>query len=240
MKNKYTWGHVVFDFIPDNADVLGEIIVDNKNYQDFIRIPYGEGYFYLHTNPEVFTNYALMASKDASYLSGTMAYLENDKVWFDLLTAEYGNNKGSERQKKIKGGSLQFIKENPPLRVAYWLLWLAFLLFVLINGKRRQSVIRDIEPLKNNTLAFVKRVSQMHRDAEDYQGIIEMKINHFLTNIQENYFFSTIVLNEEFAHRLSQKSGWELEATKDVLLTIRTIQQNGSYGAQTLVQLEKK
>jgi hypothetical protein len=67
--------------------VLGYHQFENKRRINFVKIQHGDGFFYLHTQPFVFTNYNLLKSGNATYAAHALSYLPDwDIIWDDRAT----------------------------------------------------------------------------------------------------------------------------------------------------------
>ena len=188
-------------FITDSTNVapLGYSFSEFcESKTNFISIPYKKGVFYIHTIPELFTNYQILAAEQSFYIDNVVSFLPEHPVLFEKMI---------KIDPDLDKGSLSFILSKPSLKWAFYLALLSILLFMLFNAKRRQRIIPKIEPLKNTTTAFVQTVSTLHLEAEDYNGIIQKNIIFFLEHIRAKYHLPTDNLNAEFIKKLSQKSG---------------------------------
>lgn len=165
---------------------------------NFVSIPYKEGIFYLHTTPELFTNYQMLEAKSSFYHDNVISFLPEVPVLFE---------KTVKIDPELQKGPLSFILSKPPLKWSYYLILIALALFMIFNAKRRQRIIPIIEPLKNTTTNFVQTLSTLHLESEDYNGIIQKNIIYFLEFIRRRYHMPTDKLNDEFIKKLAQRSG---------------------------------
>lgn len=169
-----------------------------ESQSNFVRIPYYNGFFYLHTIPELFSNYQILEAKNSTYLDNIISFLPELPIIFD---------KNVKIDPELNKGPLSFILSKEPLKWAFYLTLITLGLFMLFNAKRRQRIIPIIEPLKNTTTEFVQTVSTLHLESEDYNGIIQKNIIYFLENIRTRYHLPTDKLNSDFIKKLALKSG---------------------------------
>jgi len=197
-QQKHPYGEA---FITDSTAVasLGHFYSETCEMQtNFTKIPYKEGAFYIHTVPELFTNYQLLAAKNTVYIDNLMSFLPENPVLFEkMIKIDPDFNKGP----------LSFILSKPALKWGLYLAVITLLLFMLFNAKRRQRIIPIIEPLQNTTTAFVQTVSTLHLESEDYNGMIQKNIIYFLEHVRNTYYLPTANLNDDFIKKLAQKSG---------------------------------
>ncbi len=171
---------------------------NDEKHANFIGVPYGNGVFYIHTTPEVFTNYQMLEAENTGYVSNVISFLPTLPILVD---------KAIKLDPEISRSPLRYILSKEPLRWGWYLLLFAIALFMLFNAKRRQRIIPINDPLKNTTTEFVQTVSNLHYDAQDYNGIIQKIIVHFLEHVRSKYHLPTEKLNESFVTKLALRSG---------------------------------
>src|SRR3546814_789988 len=137
---------------------------------NFIRVPYGNGNFYLHSQPIMFSNYHLLRNQGHEYAFRALSYLPAHHTWWD----EY------YKQGRVGSRSLfGIIAKYPTIRWAWYLLLFGLLLYVIFRGKRRQRVIPQIEPPKNTSLEFAGVVSSLYYNQRDFKDIGMKKAWYF-------------------------------------------------------------
>ena len=101
-----------------DGEVLG--YVDTIKNPNFIRMNYGEGVIYLHSNPMAFTNFFLLDSVNGDYYQKALSFLPPDAnvVWDEYLKS------GTEGQQTL----FRVIFRYPALKWAYILLILGAIL----------------------------------------------------------------------------------------------------------------
>lgn len=180
-----------------DGEVLG--YVDTIKNPNFIRMNYGEGVIYLHSNPMAFTNFFLLDSVNGDYYQKALSFLPPDAnvVWDEYLKS------GAEGQQTL----FRVIFRYPALKWAYILLILGAILYVLFRTKREQRPIPEIRPLENRTLEFVSVVSSLYYKQRDHVAIANKRINSFLEEVRYNYKLRTEELDSSFIDLLSERSG---------------------------------
>ncbi|MBL0018352.1 MAG: hypothetical protein IPP17_18390 [Bacteroidetes bacterium] len=133
----------------------------------FIRIDMGEGSFYLHSVPLMFTNYFMVDPVNNQYISKALSFLPvQDVIWDEYF-----------KPGKVKTDSpVGHLLEQPALRWAWILALAGVLLFMVFESKRKQRIIPVIEPLNNTTLEFTKTVGILYFAHGDHKDISEKKI----------------------------------------------------------------
>ena len=199
---------------------------------NFIGVPYKEGVFYLHSSPEVLTNYQLLNSTSAKYVSAVMSYLPKEIPFL--------YDKNVKTDPELSNSPLRFIISKPPLKWSWYLLLLTIGLFLIFNAKRRQRVIPIIEPLKNTTTEFVKSISTIHYEASDYNGIIQKNIKYFLEHIRKRYYLSTDKLDEDFIKKLALKSGKSFNDIQQLITLVIKMKAHKFSTEEPLKKLNKQ
>lgn len=203
---------------------------------NFVRIPFGKGYFLLHAHPKVFTNYHVLNEKAGDeYAFKALSYLPVAPVWWD----EY-YKQGREGDVSL----LRVITHYRPIRWAYYTALAGILLFVLFKGKRRQRVIPVMAPLKNTSREFVQVVSSLYYNQKDFADITRKKITFFLDHIRQQ-FNEPRVLGENpddghFQQALAAKTGIEPEEIKELFGYISYIQHLHNVTEEDLIQLNQR
>jgi len=182
-----------------------------ESQSNFVGIPYYDGIFYLHTVPELFSNYQILEAENSIYIDNIVSFLPQLPILFD---------KNIKIDPELNKGPLTFILSTPPLKWSYYLVLITMGLFMIFNAKRRQRIIPIIEPLKNTTTEFVQTVSTLHLESEDYNGIIQKNIIYFLEHIRTKYHLPTDKLNSDFITKLSKKSGKPLEEVEQLITMV--------------------
>lgn len=206
------------EFNPETTDVLGYIHYQNKQKPNFIKIYHGNGYFLLHADPYVFTNYHMLKKNHYQYVTNVFSYFEDADVLWD-------NHRIFQREKlpETDGGffnALGFILKHNALRWAFLLLLLMGALLLVFNSKRKQKPIPVILPYPNYTLDFAKTLSELYRYNSDHTAMVKYKINYFLEQIKTRYGITAKDTEKDFSELLSAKSGVDIKICEKLILAI--------------------
>lgn len=193
---------------------LGYFLHEKDTFWNLIRLPYYNGYIYLHTFPAAFTNYHLLQNPRQEYIEQLVTYLQ-DKHPIYLLD---NRTKRSESQSE---NPLRFILTNPALKWAWYMFLIGSVLFMIFRAKRQQRIVPIIEPLANTSVEFVKTISSLYFQENDFLNIYEKKIQYFLERVRSDYYLDTQVINDDFARRLTLKSGKPAELVDRILKHMR-------------------
>lgn len=212
-------GNIYFSEIDTlTTTVLGYQGKDNKKEINFIKIPYKEGYFYLHTQPASFTNYHLLKDNHFEYTEKILSYIPEGNLFW--LVKDQNGEIASD-------SPLRYVLSQPALKWA-WLLFLSgMLLFIIFNAKRKQRIVPILKPLANTTVDFTKTIGNLYYQEGDHQNIINKKIIYFFEKIRNEYLIDTTVLDENFEKKLQLKTGKNIQDIKELVWLIKRI--NGPY-----------
>ncbi|MCX7548115.1 hypothetical protein OS188_09135 [Xanthomarina sp. F1114] len=200
----------------NNTIVLGTVEVNNQKQPNFIKIYYGKGAVFLHSNPVVFTNYNMLNGNE-EYVENILSYLPSkDVLWDPQIKFSKYSNTPEEKQDSI----FKFFLQHPSLSWFLAVSSIGLVLFLLFNSKRKQRAIPIIKPLQNSTVEFAQTISNVYLKEEDHKNLVDKKITYFLEKIREKYLIDTSNLNKEFIKTLALKSNNDLSSTKYLINTI--------------------
>ncbi len=229
----------------------------NRTATNFIAIPWGKGFFFIHTMPQAFSNYNTVHPHNAEYIAKAMSYLPDREVfWEDFYTEDtYASTETDEgtvwdetkatpmrknEEQQESGSVFRFLLSEPPLTWAFYLTLLALVLFVFFEAKRRQRIVPVIKPLANSTLEFTETVGKLYFQHGDHRNIAEKKITYFLDYIRHKYYLNTNQIDDAFYFALSQKSGREKGEIETLFRYIQYIQKQGIITEDQLLDLNRR
>jgi hypothetical protein len=198
----------------------------------FIRIQYGKGQFFVHNLPLAFTNYYVLDTKSSDYAFKALSYLPALPTYWDEYQKQ---GRFDEGQQSI----FRYIRSQPPLNWAYYLVVFGLILYAIFAGKRTQRIIPVLEPPKNTSLDFVKNVGRLYFQRGDHDNMARKKIQYFLADIRERYGLDTTVLDKAFTETLARKSGSSPDETTQLVQLLRDAQKSISLSEFDLLTLNR-
>jgi len=210
----------------------------NDTLINFMRAPYGEGTFYLHTTPIVFSNYHLLDSTNLAYANGAFSYLPPGKIYWDEYskTLEAVGRQRNNSQRQLSAESpLQYILSQPALTWAWYLLLAMGLLFLLFRTKRRQRVIPVLQPNTNTSLEFVSTIGRLYFLQNSHRKLALQKMKLFQNFVRERYQIRGHELDAEFIEKLIAKSEVSPKLIDKILLIHRNITNSKLVTENTLI-----
>ncbi|NRA92591.1 MAG: DUF4350 domain-containing protein [Psychroserpens sp.] len=214
-------------------DTLYTTVLGYQKFNDSLRVNYiktswGEGYFYLHLQPAAFTNYELLRKDNKKYAAAAMSYLSDDTIFFDSR---------SKLRTRLNNSPLRFINSQPPLRWAWYLALITTIVFMIFNAKRRQRIVKVIQPHRNTTVDFTKTIGNLYYETKDHNNLIEKKITYFLEYIRRVYYLDTQILDDKFIKNLSLKSGKHESDIKKLINQIAFLKSKSTCTEDDLLRL---
>lgn len=209
-KNQYAKRSILIDSLKHSR--LGTI---NDTITNFIRVPNGKGAFYFHSNPEVFTNNAILRDSLQNYVSGLLTHLGEDVehiIWdeyykpnISFLGQDFG---------KAKKSPLFLFEENRPLLIVKWLLILGSVLLIFTRFQRYQQAIPIIKPPRNKTVDFVRNMGKLYFEKKEHFDIAQKKINYFEVSLRTQYKLEPLDKYEKKINQLADITGFQEEDLK--------------------------
>jgi len=205
----------------DKIDTLSTTVLGYQGNKDklvnFIKVPYGSGEFYLHTQPVAFTNYHLLKENHAEYASNVLSYIDNGEIFWFLK-----NQSGIV----VSSSPLRYILSQPALKWAMYIALIGILIFMIFTAKRKQRIIQIIKPLSNTTVDFTKTIGNLYFQEGNHNNIIQKKIIYFLEKIRQEYLLDTMILDDVFIKKLHHKTGRKIEDIERVVYLINQHRKN--------------
>lgn len=224
---KYSMGAYDHHFdIFDTAKVT-VIGVNKSDYANFIKMKIGNGNLFLHTIPNVFTNYNLL-KEDREYIFKSLSYLNNR----DLIWDEY-----YKEVNKYQSTPLRYILSQPSLKWSYFTFLMGVVLFMIFKGKRDQRIIPLIKPLTNTTTEFIQTIGNVYLKQSNHKNIADKKIIYFLDHLRSRYATRVQELNDEIIQQISDKANIDISELNYISNLIKTIENSSSIKKDTLIEL---
>ncbi|MCZ7611266.1 MAG: hypothetical protein M5U17_14040 [Ignavibacterium sp.] len=216
--------HYFYMFDTTNALVLG---INGQGHPNFIKMKIGSGTLFLHTIPNVFTNYNLLKS-ERDYIYKSLSYLKvRDVIWDEYY----------KEVNKYQSTPIRYILSQPSLKWGYFTFLFAMILFVIFKGKREQRIIPVIKPLTNTTLEFIQTVGNVYLKQSNHKNIAKKKIIYFLDHLRNKYGIRTNELNNDVIKQLSEKSNYDERELNKIKTIIFNIENSTSIKKEILLEL---
>lgn len=212
----------------------------NGGLVNFVRLPYEDGYFYLHSTPLAFTNFHLLRETALSYAERSFSHLGTGPVYWDEGSKNPRSNSldTTPPSRSLSSNSpLQYILSQPSLAYAWYLLLLLGVLYLLVRSRRRQRIVPVLESNANTSLEFVSTIGRLYFLQNDHKQLCLQKMRLFQQFIRERYGLQSRESDEIFLAKLAAKSEVSRELIDKLFLIYNNIQSSNIVTEYTLAQL---
>lgn len=214
---------------------------------NFIKVKYGKGTLFFHSNPEMFYNYQLKRLHGFKYAEFVLNQLskEQDIYLLELgrLTDNYGNediDEDGEEDGKIDDSYFKLIFQSPMLLTALLLGILGIILFIIFRSKRTQPIVPYIEKKKDMTLAFAETITSIYYAKRQPYGLLQVQRKNFYATIHKHFF---IDLNRGSDNKvldvLAEKSNMQRSEIDEIVNMLET-KEAFSINDQYIADVNKK
>lgn len=215
------WQYISDEYFCDAATETAKLGTLNDTTVNFLRINYGRGQFYIHTNPLLFTNYFIVQAEGRAYSERVFSYLTPGPIYWDIYSQGPGElvdarNGGGGAFGLQEQGPLQFILEQPPLAWAWYLLLGLGLVYLVFRAKRRQRPIPLLPPNQNESLAFLTTIGRLYYQQTTHKKVAEEEAKLFKAYIWERYGLPWRDDDPAFAKRLAVRAGVEPSLVEEI------------------------
>mgnify|MGYP000137257812 CR=1 FL=1 len=215
----YEWNYIAGQFFCDSLPhhPLGYL---NDSLVNFARYPHGRGYFLLHTNPVVFSNYNLLRPGLRSYVEGVLSWLRPGDIYWDAMSRipeAVGRNRNRSASRALdEEHPLSYILKQPALAWAWYLLAGLALTWLIFRARRRQRIIPVLPKNENSSYEFIGTIAHLHFREKNYQGLCIQNMKLFLAQVRERYGFIVPLHPENHAPRIDNDFFRRLAAVSEV------------------------
>jgi len=219
--------------------VLGTLA---ERHTNFVAASYGDGWFYLHTTPILFTNAALLEEAHLPYVEAVFSHATAGPIYWDEYSKEPATpaDSGQSRETGSDLSPLTYILQQPALAWAWYLLLLMGVLYLLFRSKRRQRMMPVLEKNRNTSLDFLKTIGHLYFIQQDHRKIALHKSRFLLHFVRDRYGLLIQEPDEYLIEQLSAKSQISQAEVTALLRLYQNIQTSSFVSEQTLVTFYRK
>ena len=203
---------------------------------NFLKFTYNNGgVLYLHCAPQALSNFFLLHKDNKRYYDAVMSQLPQNIT--DIYWNEYFRTHRKNNDEKFS--ALGWLRDQPSLAAAMWLLLLLALLVYLFESKRKQRVVPVRPPLKNATVEFARTVGRLYLQRKDNNNLAYKMAAIFMDHVRRKFNVRT-TMDDEFVEKLSHKSGYDKEALANLLYQLKYAQAHEGVSDMELLELQQK
>ncbi len=205
--------------------------INKKEKPVLIEATIGKGKLLLSSTPDVFGNLFIVNHTNRFYTYTLLSKVKNN---FFIWDEHYKTFNVQEK------GLFQFIFDHNSLYMAYCILILGLLFFMVFEMKRKQRAIPIIRPLQNSTLEFVDVISHVYFNSKNHKHIAEESIHYFYFDVRRKYNVNTTQQGAEFYTTIHKLSGIAFDEIKQLFLYCENIKQAPSLTQYDLLELNDR
>lgn len=231
-----------FQYHDDDVKVLGR----NQNQGiNFIEVPYGDGSFFIHSIPYVFTNISMFQNDGFTYAEKVIAHLPYGIVQWDAynLRSHFSSNNESKKNNRSTSKSrslFEFLFKHQSLTWAFFTLLFTALLYLIFKGRRKQKVIGPVESKENSSLRYLETVSSLYLQERKHDKLIRLQKKSFIDFIANHYFISSHKIDDKYITKLTEKSGISKETIVNIFTELETLSNQELVSDAELIELQQK
>ncbi|MFY7965386.1 MAG: DUF4350 domain-containing protein [Chitinophagaceae bacterium] len=192
-----------------------------KQEPNFIRGKIKNGMVFFHSDPFLFCNYFITQKNNDEYFEKVIAAIPNNVtkiIWDDYYTYKRDGDKKQERS------PFRILFSYPAFLWAFAIAISLFIIYFLVNFKRKQRLVKAKKNVQNDSLYFVQTIGRLYFQKGDHINLANKMVAYFLEHIRSKYFINTSSLNNELVSKLSLKSGYPEDKTYNIIQTVVDIQ----------------
>ena len=234
---------ISWSYIPDSlvCNKEGEMVCigrDHHNRINFVKQNYGNGVFYFHTSPLVFTNMHLMRDANLPYVNAIQNHLASgDILWDDFnRVSKMVGQRMNNRNQISSDGPMKYVLQKPAFRWAWYLLLSLAILYVVFRAKRTQRIIPVSESNKNTSLEFISTIGSMYFQQNDNRKLCKEQMRLFLADIRQRHRVRTRTLDTAFVSVLANKTEVPEQLINKILKYNQNIEKSDFVSENTMVE----
>jgi len=225
----YQWNYAAFDltYASDSVEVLG---MSQDTFPNYIRFPYGKGRFYIHLQPEAFTNYHILRDDSRDYSAHALSYLSDSDIFWDGYT---------ESSLQESGSRLRVILSDPNLKVAWYLIIFGLIMYVLSFIKREQKMIPILRPYSNASLDYTRTIGSTYFEYGRPGLILNKRVQYLRDLLSRKYYIRDVKFTEAEAEAIHIKTGYDEDSILRLFSILRNLEARHSISDGQLLAATK-
>lgn len=208
---------------------------------NFIRLSYGRGQVYVHTQPLLLTNYFLLQPTGREYAEAMLSYLPAGAIYWEdrSLPSASPPSSGDQPRRLRSDHPLLYVLQHPPLAWAWYLLLATGLLYLLFRARRRQRVVPVVVPNHNHSRRFVESMARLFFLKSNHRSLAEQGVKLFRQHLWEQYRLQWAEDARELARQLHLRTGLPEAELQSILEQIRSVEAGGVVSEAALHRLHE-
>ncbi len=219
-------------FVEDSLGYIEELAYNHNYYRSFFgRIQIDSGYIYIHTIPNLFTNYGSLQDYYLPHFNKVFSYLPAEKVVLDKPKNRFYYDPANRKS------PIDFILQTDSLRWSYYLTIGGMILFAFFRGKRKQRVVPMVKKNINTSMEYIQTLSELYKNQNQNHKLVKHIKANFLHNIKKKYNIDPNV--EDYSRALSKKTKIELSDIENLMHKFNSA-ESSDFTDEQLIVLHKQ
>ena len=197
----------------------------------------GKGKIHFHSIPRLFENYQVITSNGYAHAELILKHIPENQPVVLLQFADYSSYMDDENDEDENIGNkqntslIQFILDNPSLRLAFLLAILLAIIYVLFWAKRREIIIPGSPEKRNMGLAFVETLSSIYITRNSPIGILKVMRKNFYNAVNRHFYvdLNRKETREQETERLIERSGRNADEVKKIVNGLQSARKDITY-----------
>jgi hypothetical protein len=226
-----------------NEEETTILATDKEDRPVLIKVPIGNGHFYLCSIPLAFTNFGMIDKRNHEFIAKSLSYMPiRDVLWEDLPQFKRKSSSQDNKDKSPEGiKELAFLKKHESLWWAFLLACASVVVFIIFRAKREQHPIPVLERPVNSSVEFAQTIGRLYFNYQDHKNLAEKKILYFFDFVRNHL---QIPLHDKFDNqliqRVAQKSSVKEEEVDELFKAIKEIRYKRQLSSTELAHLNTK
>jgi hypothetical protein len=215
---------------------------------NMVRINYGNGTFYLHSQPRVFTNLFLVQEGGRRYAEQILNLAAADSLYWDeysrvpeRMARNQNRNSPQAPQRRLQQDSpLRYILEQPPLAWAWYLLATLGLLYLIFRTRRRQRVVPILPRRQNTSLQLVQTLGFLYYQKSSHLQVARQAIQLLRKHIRERYGLSWKQEDPDFLEQLHHRTDLPKPLLESIIKDAENFERRPGISADELIDFHRR
>ncbi|MCH2042984.1 MAG: hypothetical protein MK212_02500, partial [Saprospiraceae bacterium] len=121
---------------------------------------------------------------------------------------------------------LEYIRSEPTLVWAWYVLLGTGLLYVLFRAKRKQRIIPVVAPNRNTSLEFVNTISSLYFQQQNHKTIFRKQMQLFLSHLRNRYNLVTRDLDDQLIRKIIIRSEVDEETVRAIFDEYKRVEKH--------------
>ncbi|RMF01737.1 MAG: DUF4350 domain-containing protein [Bacteroidetes bacterium] len=215
---------------------------------NMVRIDYGDGTFYLHSQPRVFTNLFIVQPDGRRYAEEVLNLAGNGPLYWDQysriperMARNQNNNLPRGPQHRLQSDSpLTYVLEQPPLAWAWYLLVATGLIYLIFRTRRRQRVVPVLPKRQNASLQLVQTLGFLYYQKSTHLQVARQAIQLLRKHVRQRYGLQWKNDDPAFLEQLKHHTNLPESLLAQIMADVANFDKRPGISADELINFHRR